>query len=218
MRGPSCEVLDLRLDRHRLALVRLLCRLPTTLAVILSTLLFFVAPAAGEEAELLRGPHPFIKDNELALHAGGGLGLADYVSGLRLQADYSYRLGQVVWLDLEMGLVSGSCHTNEGTCNRGNGSAIEVLAGAAWKFQTNIPLVLHFRAAGGPVFLFPDSTRSAAGIMMRGGGGVHYYLYDWFGLGGEISGAYGFAFFRTTPRHTGDLGSIQATLGVTLQF
>jgi hypothetical protein len=175
-------------------------------------------PAAGEEADLLRGPHPFIKDNELALHAGAGQSFGEYVSGLRLQADYTYRLAQVMWLDLELGLLSGSCHTKDQTCNRGSGNAVEVLAGSAWKFQTNIPLVLHFRAAGGPVFLFPDGTRSAAGILVRGGLGAHYYLYDWFGLGGEISGAFGFGFFRTTPRHTGNLGGLQVTLGVTLQF
>jgi hypothetical protein len=54
--------------------------------------------------------------------------------------------------------------------------------------------------------------------MLRGAAGAHYYLYDWFGLGGELGGGYGVVFFRTTPKHSGSLGTIQATVGVTLQF
>jgi hypothetical protein len=204
--------LDLPPRRHRLRVVRLPILILSSLAVLLSAV-----PAAAEE-ELLHGPHPFIKDNELALHAGYAAGLGGNVSGVRMQADFNHRLGQVVWFDLQMGVVSGSCHTEQLTCTRGSGNAVDILAGAAWKFQTKLPLVIHTRVDGGPIFLFPDSTRSAAGILFRGGVGAHYYLYDWFGLGGELGAAYGLAFFRTTPRHTGQLGSIQATVGVTLQF
>jgi hypothetical protein len=170
------------------------------------------------EEELLRGPHPFIKDNELALHAGYSGGLGDYVSGLRLQGDYGYRLGQIPWFDLQMGVVSGGCQTDAITCSKGAGNAVDILAGVAWKFEAKLPIVVHARVDGGPVFLFPDGTRSAAGFLMRGAAGAHYYLYDWFGLGAEIGGAWGLGFFRSAPRHTGNLGSLDASLGVTLQF
>ena len=175
------------------------------------------APARAEEA-LLHGPHPFVKTDELDLHAGFGGGLGDNVSGLRLQGDYTYRLGQVTWLDVQMGVLSGSCRTKEIACSDGTGSSVDVVAGAAWKFQTRLPLVAHLRVAGGPLFLFPDSARSSAGFLLRGAAGAHYFLYDWFGLGGEIGGAWGMAFFRAEPRHAGHLGSVEATLGVALQF
>jgi hypothetical protein len=183
----------------------------------ITVLLCAAFPVRAEE-ELLRGPHPFIQNDELDLHAGYAFAFGDDVSGLRMQADFSHRLGQVVWLDIQMGVVSGSCHTGDTTCSRGSGNAVDILAGAAWKFQTRLPLVIHVRADGGPVFLFPDSTRSAAGFLLRGAAGAHYYLYDWFGLGGEIGGTYGLGFFRTSPSHTGNLGSLDATLGVALQF
>ena len=209
--------LDLRPGRHRLRPVRFLTRALLISTSALALCSAAAAPARADE-ELLRGPHPFIKDNELALHAGFSGGMGDYVSGMRLQADYGYRMGQIAWLDIQMGVVSGSCHADTITCSKGTGNAIDVLAGAAWKFQTKLPIVVHARVDGGPVFLFPDNTPSAAGFLVRGATGAHYYLYDWFGLGAEIGAGWGLAFFRSTPRHTGSLGSVTATLGVTLQF
>jgi hypothetical protein len=189
------------------------------LSLLLSAWLLLGAGAnVLAEEELLRGPHPFIKNDELALHAGVSGGLGDNVSGLRLQGDYSYRLGQVVWFDLEMGVVSGSCRSQEIACNDGTGNSVDVVAGAAWKFQTRLPIVAQVRVDGGPMFLFPDSSRSSMGFIFRGAGSLHYFLYDWFGLGGEFGGAWGMGFFRAPPRHTGHLGSVEATLGVSLQF
>jgi len=199
--------------RHRLRTVR--CPLRALLSFLV--LLCAALPVQAEE-ELLRGPHPFIKNDELALHAGFSGGLGDNVSGLRLQGDYGYRLSQVTWLDIQMGVVSGSCRSKEIACNDGTGNSVDIVAGAAWKFQTRLPLVVHVRVDGGPLFLFPDSTRSSAGFIFRGGAGAHYFLYDWFGLGAEIAGAWGMGFFRASPSHTGNLGSVEATLGVALQF
>jgi hypothetical protein len=181
-------------------------------------LLAAATSSARAEEDLLRGPHPFVKADELDLHAGYSGGLGDNVSGVRLQGDYTYRLGQVTWLDVQMGVVSGSCRTHEIACSNGTGTSVDVVGGAAWKFQTRLPLVVHARAAGGPLFLFPDGARSSAGFLVRGAGGAHYFLYDWFGLGAEIGASWGMAFFRADPRHTAHLGSVDATLGVALQF
>ena len=183
------------------------------LAVLAGTM----APARADEP-LLHGPHPFVKTDELALHAGLSRGLGDNISGLRLQGDYTYRLGQITWLDIQMGVLSGSCRTKDIVCTDGTGNSVDIVAGAAWKFQTRLPLVVQVRAAGGPLFLFPDNARSSAGFLFRGAVGAHYFLYDWFGLGGEIGGAWGMAFFRADPRHTGHLGSAELTVGVALQF
>jgi hypothetical protein len=174
--------------------------------------------SARADEELLRGPHPFLKDNEVAAHAGYSAGLGDNVRGLRVQGNYLNRLAQTVWLDIQMGVVSGSCHTSQTACASGSGNAVDILGGAAWKFQTNLPIVPYVKAALGPIFLFPDSTRSAAGFLARGGVGAHYFLYDWFGVGAEIAGSWGMAFFAADSHRTGALGSVDMDLGVALQF
>ena len=174
--------------------------------------------AARAEEELLRGPHPFIKDNELGLHAGYSAGLGDNMRGLRVQGDYLNRLAQTAWLDIQMGIVSGSCHADQTVCASGGGNAVDILGGAAWKFQTNLPIVPYAKAAAGPIFLFPDGTRSAAGFLVRGGLGAHYFLYDWFGVGAEVTGSWGAAFFAADSHRTGSLGSVDMNLGVALQF
>ena len=131
--------------RHRLRTVR--CPLRALLSFLV--LLCAALPVQAEE-ELLRGPHPFIKNDELALHAGFSGGLGDNVSGLRLQGDYGYRLSQVTWLDIQMGVVSGSCRSKEIACSDGTGYSVDIVAGAAWKFQTRLPRVK--RTLAGAVF------------------------------------------------------------------
>ena len=175
------------------------------------------APDLSAE-ELLRGPHPFLKDNELTIHAGYSAGMGDNMRGLRLQADYLNRVARTLWLEIQMGVVSGSCQANETVCANGNGNAVDILGGVAWKFQTNLPIVPYAKVALGPTFLFPDSMRSAAGILVRGGVGAHYFLYDWFGLGAEVTGAWGVAFFAADSHRTGTLGSVDLNMGVALQF
>jgi hypothetical protein len=186
--------------------------------LILFALLGGFASSAKAEEELLRGPHPFIKDNELLAHAGYSAGLGDNVRGLRVQGDYLNRLAQTVWLDIQMGVVSGSCRANQTACGNGGGTAADILGGAAWKFQTNLPIVPYVKAAAGPIFLFPESTRSAAGFLVRGGVGAHYFFYDWFGVGAEFTGSWGMAFFSGDSQRTRSLGSLDMNLGVALQF
>jgi hypothetical protein len=188
------------------------------LALALLALWGLTASSAQAEEELLRGPHPFIKDNELVVHAGYSAGLGDNMRGLRVQGDYLNRLAQTLWLDIQMGVVSGSCHTNQTVCTNGSGNGVDILGGAAWKFQTNLPLVPYAKVAMGPIFLFPDNTRSAWGLLVRGGFGAHYFLYDWFGVGAEFTGAWGVAFFDADSHRTGSLGSVDINLGVALQF
>jgi len=185
---------------------------------LLFAFLGLTASSAQAEEELLRGPHPFIKDNELTFHAGYSAGLGDNIRGLRVQGDYLNRLAQTLWLDIQMGVVSGSCRTNQTVCTNGSGNGVDILGGAAWKFQTNLPLVPYAKVALGPIFLFPDNTRSAAGLLVRGGFGAHYFLYDWFGVGAEFTGSWGVAFFAADSHRTGALGSVDANVGVALQF
>lgn len=188
------------------------------LALALAAVLVLEPRVARAEDELLRGPHPFLARNELALHTGYSRGLGDNVHGLRVQGDYTYRLGRITWLDVQMGLVTGSCRGKQVGCAEGTGNAVDVVAGAAWKLQTRLPLIFHGRAAAGPLFLFPDNSRSAAGFVVRAGAGAHYFFFDWFGVGAELAGTWGMAFFREPTRHSGHLGTVEATVGVALQF
>lgn len=190
-----------------------------TLALFVAT--FAIAgsavPARADD-ELLRGPHPFIRNDEATLHAGYTAGFGDNARGLRVQGDYYYRLDQSAWLDVQMAIVSGSCRSDPAVCTSGNGSAVDIAAGAAWKFQTNLPVVPYVKAVAGPLFLFPQNSRSAAGILVRGGLGAHYYLFDWFGVGAEVTGAAGVAFFGVAGHDRSAVGDVSATVGVALQF
>ena len=174
--------------------------------------------SALAEEELLRGPHPFLKDNEVTVHAGYTVGLGDNMRGLRVQGEYLNRLARTVWLDIQMGVVTGSCKSDQSVCSKGSGNGVDILGGAAWKLQTNLPIVPYAKVAVGPVFLFPDETRSAAGILIRGGAGAHYFLYDWFGVGAELAGSWGAAFFERDSHRTGALVSVDFNVGVALQF
>jgi hypothetical protein len=190
-----------------------------TISGLLFLLTFAMAATSvvAEEA-LLHGPHPFLKENELTIHTGYSLGFADAPRGLRVQADDSYRMRDALWLDLAIGMVSGSCRNDIRPCNTGSGNAIEVLAGAVWKYQMDLPIVPYAKLQAGPIFLFPDGNKSASGLLLRGGVGAHYYLFDWFGLGAEITGAWGRTLSATGPSQTGNLGSLDMTLGAAWQF
>lgn len=185
--------------------------------VTLACALVVAAPARAADEELLRGPHPFIKDNQVSLHAGGSLGAGDSARGLRVQADFTSRWTQAIWADVQMGVVNGRCRADQSVCGNG-GNTVDIVGGVAWKFQTNLPLVPYARAAAGPTFLFPDGARSVAGFLVRGGVGAHYFLFDWFGLGAEFAGDWGMAFFGNSAHRTGTLGGVDASLGVALQF
>ena len=47
---------------------------------------------AEETQNLLHGPHPFLKDNELTVHALIGEGQGDALSGAKLELGYGYKL------------------------------------------------------------------------------------------------------------------------------
>jgi hypothetical protein len=176
------------------------------------------ATSLSRADELLRGPHPFVKENQVSIHTGYGIRLGDNAQGFRLQADYTYRLGQALWLDIQMGMVTGKCRTNQTACSQGKGDAVDILAGVAWKFQTNLPIVPYARVAAGTIFLFPDHTDSAWGLLARGAGGAHYFLYDWFGLGIELGASLGRAFYSASERSSAVVGGVDLNLGVALQF
>lgn len=189
------------------------------LRLSLAALSFFVASRAyaqqADDDVLLHGPFPFLKENELSVHAGFALGLGDAPRGTRVQVDYGLALQRGPWLNIQMGLVAGQC--NE-PCAVGGGQAVDVLAGAKWKYQMKVPVVPYGKLALGPVFMFPANTSNATGLLVRGSVGANYFFTDWLGFGLEISGAWGLAFYDLGAMRTGNLGSLDFLFGTEFQF
>src|SRR5215475_11992564 len=74
------------------------------------------ATPARADDNLLRGPHPFLKDNELSAHLLLAEGLGDSWSGTKLGLDYGYRLSGPAWLNLQINIQKGTCTGAPGQC------------------------------------------------------------------------------------------------------
>ncbi len=168
-----------------LALRRLL--LPLAAAATLA----WPAGARADE-NLLHGPHPFLKDNQLALHVLIGQGLGDTLSGAKLALDYGYRVSDSVvapvWLNLQLNYEHSGCSASatDGVCGTNTGDMLETLAGARWTFATPIPLVPFIESAVGMLFAFPNGASNALGLGARFVGGANYFFFDWLGLGAQV--------------------------------
>jgi len=174
------------------------------------------APAPTQE-NVLRGPHPFLKDNELSAHLLLAEGLGDSWSGTKLGLDYGYHLSGPVWLNLQLNIQKGACSLTPGQCIR-SGSVAETLAGGKWKFSTQTPLVPYAKAATGLIYLFPEEARSAVGIAIRGGGGLEYFVFDWLGFGVEVNLSLGHGFFDSSYMAGHSYAIIDIGGGVEFQF
>lgn len=176
------------------------------------------APARADD-EMLRGPHPFLKDNELSVHGGFGAGLGDSFAGPKGTVDYGYKLDGGLWLDLGVGFLSGTCRPRvEGDdCGR-KGDQAEVLAGIKYKLRMNVPVVPYAKAVVGLAYLFPDETKAALGPVARAGIGANYFFYDWLGVGAEVLAGVGHAGYVSGAPLDDTIGSIDFALGVELQF
>ena len=166
-------------------------RLPRLPIAALALLALGSPAAARADDNLLHGPHPFLKENDLSAHVLIANGLGDSMSGAKLAFDYGYRLwGGVVptGLDLAINVQQASCSPSQspGVCRPDTGAIFETLAGVKWKFPTPIPLVPFATAAGGLAFAFPNGVDAGAGLMVRAVGGANYFFFDWLGLGAQV--------------------------------
>jgi len=174
-------------------------RLVGLLAV--AALAWVLAPAeARAQDNMLRGPHPFLKDNEIEGYVLLATGLASAPSGTKLAFDYDYKLVLPLWLVLQLNLQLSNCHTTPGVmiCGPDTGKAFETLAGAGWKFATPIPLVPFAKATAGLVYVFPNGANAAAGFTARVAGGATYFFFDWLGIGGELGFSLGHVGYDAT--------------------
>jgi hypothetical protein len=159
-------------------------------------LVALTAPPARADSQLLHGPFPFLKDNEVSAHYLLAAGVGDSWSGDKVGLSYDYRLGGPIWLDLELNLQTGHCRF-AGSCAN-TGDVYETMVGGKWMFRTALPLVPYAKAAAGLLYLFPDEATSAVGLAVRGGGGVNYFFFDWLGFGVEANVSLGGGFFDAT--------------------
>jgi len=193
----------------RAAIARLLC---IELALLVS------GPIARAD-NLLRGPFPFRHDNELSVHGGYGAGFGDTFAGPKALVDYGYKLQGGLWLDVELGFLSGVCQpdADDPACAR-KGNSAEVLAGVKWKLRMNVPVVPYAKVVGGLAYQFPDGVRSAVGPLVRVGVGAKYFFYEWLGIGGEVTASAGRAGYQDDAELSQALNGLDVTLGAELQF
>jgi hypothetical protein len=120
-------------------------------------------------------------------------------SGVKFLFAYDRRVSELVWLDFELnpsfavGDVRGTCYDAAGRafdCGGalvGNGQAIDVLGGVKLKPPGARRLVPYANAGGGVVAIF-DRPQGDGGFaaVLRGGGGVDYFVTPHLSLGGEL--------------------------------
>jgi hypothetical protein len=188
------------------------------LALLLAWLLALVPRAAHAHDLFLEGPHPFLRENTLSVNYLLGTGLGRSFSGQGLGVDYGYMASLPLWIDLQLNFRGSTCPPWRTACGSYTGNDVEALAGLAWRFRLEVPVVPFVRANAGPVFLYPDGASSAVGLAGRVGGGARYFVFDWLGFGGEVALSLGHGFFPSQYPGSRTYAVIDMALGVELQF
>jgi hypothetical protein len=163
-------------------------RFPLAIGVGAAALLA-IAGAARAEDNVLHGPHPFLRQNELSVHVLLALGGENTPGGTKVGGDYGYKLKGPVWLNLQLNFHHAMCHTPSGAttnCAEPSGTVFETIAGAKLKFATAIPIVPFVKGGAGLAYSFPSNAGNGLGPAVRVGGGANYFFFDWLGLGAEI--------------------------------
>ncbi len=181
------------------------------------------ARAAAEE-NLLHGPHPFLRDNEVSVHALIGEGQGDALSGAKLELDYGYKLtgGRLPWwLNLVLSFEHSSCNPTPnaaGNCASQTGDIVETMAGVKWKLATPLPLVPFAKLNAGFVFAFPNGATDAQGLALRTALGANYFFFDWLGLGLQVGFSLGRIDYDNTFMGSHTYAVIDFGGGVEFQF
>jgi hypothetical protein len=193
--------------------------------IILSALAAIAAAAGPARADenLLRGPFPFRKDNQISAHVLIGTGQGDTMSGTKLAFDYNYKLTNgfiPLWLDLGVNAQLGGCRGTPTTagCSLNSGDVFETLGGVRWTFAPPIPLVPYMGAVGGLVFAFPNSAAAATGVVVRAVGGANYFVFDWLGGGVQIGYSLGTIGYDSTFVGSHTYAVLDIGGGVVFQF
>jgi hypothetical protein len=195
----------------------------TSLALVLALLSPSVA-RAEENQNLLHGPHPFLKDNELSVHALIGEGQGDALSGAKLELGYGYKLtggAAPFWLNLLLSFEHSGCNPATGgtdACAGVTGDIVETMAGVKWKFATPVPVVPYLQGNAGLVFAFPNGATDALGLAIRAAGGANYFFFDWLGLGIQVGFSVGRIDYDATYHGSHTYSVVDFGGGVEFQF
>jgi len=195
----------------------------TSLALVLALLSPSVA-RAEENQNLLHGPHPFLKDNELSVHALIGEGQGDALSGAKLELGYGYKLtggAAPFWLNLLLSFEHSGCNPASGVadaCAGVTGDIVETMAGMKWKFATPVPVVPYLQGNAGFVFAFPNGATDAFGLAIRAAGGANYFFFDWLGLGIQVGFSVGRIDYDATFKGSHTYSVVDFGGGVEFQF
>jgi hypothetical protein len=188
-------------------------RFPQVVVAVLAAAVA-VGPARAAEDNLLRGPHPFRKANELSVHMLLASGGDNTPSGGKLALDYGYKLYGPAWLNLQLNSQRATCSSpSGGNCTSASGQVYETLAGIKLKWSTAIPIVPYAKAGVGLAYAFPDRAANGWGVAARVGGGANYFFFDWLGLGLELAFSTGHLSTASPSYSVFDVGG-----GLELQF
>jgi hypothetical protein len=185
-----------------------------------------LAPFAGTaraDENLLRGPHPFRRENQISAHMLLASGRGDTMNGTKLALGYDFKLTDgwtPLWLDLGLNLQHRSCSQSStaGPCLPNTGDMFETFGGVKWMFATPIPLVPYAGAVGGLVFAFPNGASAAAGLMIRAVGGANYFFFDWLGLGAQVGYSLGSLNYDSTFMGSHTYAVLDIGGGLVFQF
>jgi hypothetical protein len=194
---------------------------PLMILSALAAIASAAGPARAEE-NLLRGPHPFRRENQISAHVLFANGMGDTMSGTKFAFDYNFKLTGMfnpLWLDLGVNAQLGGCTAGAAAaCPYDTGDVFETFGGVRWTFATPIPLVPYAGAAGGLVFAFPNSASAATGLMVRAVGGANYFVFDWLGAGAQIGYSLGTLPYDSTFGGSHTYALLDFGGGVVLQF
>jgi hypothetical protein len=179
------------------------------------------APPYASAEELLRGPHPFRKDNELNVQ--GGYGTANGFGGIRAGVGYGYQAAGSVWLDLRMDMVDakGESSREPLACVAPCATVSKytaVMAGVKYKLRTSLPIIPYAGVVAGPMYLFNRGAGASFGLGAHASVGARYFLYDWLGFGLEVGATVGGASVPQVPGLESGLRILDIAAGAEVQF
>jgi hypothetical protein len=179
-------------------------------------------PARADE-NLLHGPHPFRRDNQISAHVLLASGRADTMSGTKLAFDYDYKLTSgwsPLWLALGVNAQHGACSSgpSASACTPASGDLYETFGGVKWMFATPMPLVPYVGALAGLAFAFPNGASAASGPFFRAVGGANYFFFDWLGVGGQIGYSLGGLDYDSTFKGSHTYAVLDVGGGLLFQF
>jgi len=196
-------------------------RFPLTsfFAIVAAAAAMRAAPARAAEV-MLRGPHPFLKDNEVSARLLFADGIGSAPTGTKIALEYAYKAAHPLWADIQLNLQHGGCQSApaQAPCGVDSGDVVETLGGIKWKWATTIPLVPFVDGLAGMVFVFPDSAQSALGFTARVAGGASYYFFDWLGVGAQAGFSLGRVSYTSSFPGSPTYSVFDIGGGVELQF